>query len=952
MTTRDLILERGQELLLDAGLRALTTNAVAARARISKKTLYKHFAAKDEMVEAIVLSLVESELGMWDRILDADTPPMQRVQDSLRFVADAMPRLQQLLFGQVESFAPSLWRTIDARRIRRLRRLKGLMKELQDEGQIRPDVDADRWLLLLMTVTRHALHPKALSATEFTFPAMVETVIQLFYEALLTEKGRANASCEAHRRGAVDRLTRWVISHPVWVIAAAVGLTALFATVLPRLEIEVDFKGFLSSSDPAVLALERAEDRYGAQEILIVVVETQDTVFTIATLAKLYELERAIEALSGVDEVLGPTTAQIIIADGNLLRVTEAAETPPEDEAEIAALRQRLSESARLRDVVVSEAGDAAAILVRLEPDAERMDLAATIEALAAAERGPEEIHVAGLPSMHRAMAGSMFRDIRVLVPAVIAIVVAVLLISFRSLRVLAASLPIVLMSVVWALAAMVVAGQPFTPFALALPVMTIAIGIADAIHILNRFREERTREPDLRLAVFKTMRAMRAPVVMTSLTTAAGFLSIMSSLIEAQRMFGAFVALAVLVAMVLSLTFLPAVLVLAPPPLRAKRAEERFGRFLAACGRGIYRARYVLLALGVGAAALFVLAIPRIRVETIPQSFLGEGHSAVLAMDAVDRHFGGSLQLAVEIDTGRGDGLKDPELLHLMDEIAGRLESIDGVSRAVSLADLVRELNFVLHDNDPAYDVIPDDAQTVSQLLRVFEFRGGDLGQMATSSFASGEVTARIGLKSTGDLAGVQREVQGMLAGVATGDALEQVDVMRAFISLFEKMPRSQALSLLTSAVAAALIVAVLMRSIAAGIVCIVPLLFTVLASFGVMGYAGLPLDIATLRVASMAIGVGIDYAIHFTERHRRELASGRSSKEALEETLRTEGKAISYNALAVGLGFAVFFASSFRALANVGMLVSLTMFVSAVASFTIVPGLLVLWRRQITQR
>jgi predicted RND superfamily exporter protein len=138
-------------------------------------------------------------------------------------------------------------------------------------------------------------------------------------------------------------------------------------------------------------------------------------------------------------------------------------------------------------------------------------------------------------------------------------------------------------------------------------------------------------------------------------------------------------------------------------------------------------------------------------------------------------------------------------------------------------------------------------------------------------------------------------------------------------------------------------------MRSLAAGIVCIIPLLFTVLTNFGVMGYAGFPLDIATLMVASMAIGVGIDYAIHFTERYREEARRGRGSREALEETMRTEGKAITYNALAVGLGFAVFLASSFRALANVGLLVSLTMVISALASFTIVPGLLVLWRRRI---
>ena len=748
------------------------------------------------------------------------------------------------------------------------------------------------------------------------------------------------------------RLFAWVVAHPWWVVGVAVGITTALACAIPHLQIEVDFKGFLASDDPAVVALARAEERYGAQEVLIVVLEGEGSVFRASTLAKLHALERELEALPGVAEVIGPTTAQILLPDEGLLRVEESAATVPQTAEEIASLRQRLATSPRYAGLLISDGEDAASIIVRLRSDVPRMELAGEVERIVSRYREPEKLHLAGLPVLHRAMSRSMFRDIYVLVPAVIAIVIAVLLVCFRTARVLLVSMPIVGMSVVWALAAMVAARQPFTPFALALPVMTIAIGIADAIHILNRFREERREGEDIRQTVQRTMAAMTAPVVMTSLTTAAGFLALTTSLIESQRVFGAFVALAVLVAMLLSLTFLPAVLVLSPPPLRRFAGEQRLGSLLAGLGRGIYRARYPLVVLGVAAAVAFALAIPRIRVETIPQSFLGEGNPVVLAMDAVDRHFGGSLELAVEVDTGRSGGLKDPAVLQGMEAIGQVLDSIEGVTRAVSLADLVTELNYTFHDSDPAFDHLPEDAATISQLLLVFEMRGGDLGQMATPSFASGEVVARVGLERTSQLADVQREVEEKLAALDIDAHVEQVDVMRAFTSLFSKMPRSQALSLLTSALASLLIVALLMRSLAAGIVCIIPLLFTVLANFGVMGYAGFPLDIATLMVASMAIGVGIDYAIHFTDRYRQEIRQGHSSHDALEETMRTEGKAITYNAAAVGLGFAVFLGSSFSALANVGLLVSLTMFISAIASFTIVPGLLVLWRRRITSR
>lgn len=748
----------------------------------------------------------------------------------------------------------------------------------------------------------------------------------------------------------MQRVIRWSIAHPRLVIGGSVLFSLGLAALLPLLTIEVDFKGFLASDDPAVIALERAERRYGAQEILVVVVEATGGVFNASTLAKIHSLEARIDALSGVDEVIGPTSAQIITADEQLLHVSAAAEQPPDTLEAIALLRQRLQGSPRLADLVVTPSGDAAAIVVRLDPDASRMDIAGEVARLAEEFATPEVIQVAGLPAMHRAMSQSIFRDIYVLVPAVLLVLAAVLLWGFRNARVLLVSMPIVGMSVIWALAAMAIARQPFTPFALALPVMTMAIGIADAIHVLGRFREEVRREPDVHRAVTRTMEEMAGPVIMTSLTTAAGFLSLATSLIEAQRMFGLFVAFAVLVAMGLSLTFLPAMLVLLPPMTRrAAAAGQRFGRLLAAAGGGIYRARYALLILGVGASIVCLLAVPRIRVETVPQAFLGNSHPVVRAMDAVDRHFGGSLQIAVELDTGRSEGLKDPSTLRSMQEIARALEEIEGISHAVSLADLVSELFQKLSGDDPAYRTVPEDARTISQLLLLYGLQGGDLGQMATADFRSGEIVARVGLGSTRQLADVQQEVTELLGGLSIDAQVEQVDVMRAFISLFAKMPRSQALSLLTSALAAAAIVSLLMRSVIAGAVCIIPLLFTVLVNFGIMGYTGVPLDIATLMVASTAIGVGIDYAIHFTERFRREMRDGRTARHALVETMRTEGTAISYNALAVGLGFMVFLASSFRGLANVGFLVSMTMFVSAAASFTIVPGMLILWRRWI---
>jgi hypothetical protein len=739
------------------------------------------------------------------------------------------------------------------------------------------------------------------------------------------------------------RLTEWVVDHPKRVVWGALLLTLAFAAWIPFLQFEVDFKRFLPRDDPAVQAMDRAEARYGSQEIILVLIEVPEILFDPDVLQRVRKLEERLEALPEVEEVQGLTTAQVITGTEREIRIREAAREIPQTAEEMAAYRERLLSSRRLRGVVVTEDGRAGAIVVRLKARAPRIGAASRILQIAAAYRGPERISVAGLPVIHATIIDHLWRDLIVLIPLVIGVVVLVLLLSFRDSRALPVMMPVVGMSLIWTLGTMVLLGQKFTPFAVPLPVMLVAIGIADGIHILNRYHEEAAQGRPKRGTILRTMEAMRAPVVMTSLTTAAGFLSLTSSFITAQRTFGAFIALGVLFAMVLSLTWIPAMLARFEPRQAARRARgELLGEVLARSAPGIARSRIPVLVLAGLIALACGLAVPRIRVETIPKQFLGENNPVVRAMDVADRRFGGSAQVAIEIDTGRRDELKDPQVLREMVELQERLEALEGVHHATLLADVVRELNQKFHADDPQYYRIPEDRKLIAQLLLLFTFQGGDLGQLALGDFSAGEVIARARFTSTAEVVALTRRVQDELKGFPGDFRVEEVDALRAFASLFAKMPVSQALSLALSAAAAALIVMLLMRSVLAGLICIVPLLLTVLINFGIMGYSGMPLDMATLTVASIAIGVGIDYAIHFVFRFRREAARWKDREEAFIVTMRTEGKAIAYNAIVVALGFAVLLGSSFRGLVNLGALVSLTMVISALSAFLVIPALL----------
>jgi AcrR family transcriptional regulator len=191
-SAREKIVQAGREMLLEGRLGSVTTNTIAERCRISKKTLYKVFSSKEELLEAIVLSFVEETLAQWDAILSRKAPAIDRILASLEFAGETIPRMQTLVVSQVEKVAPAFWDRIDAVRMERVRRLVGLVAQAQGEGHIRRDIDPDLWALLLLETVRHVLTPKTIHETGHTLPELVRMVRLVYFDALLTLEGRTD----------------------------------------------------------------------------------------------------------------------------------------------------------------------------------------------------------------------------------------------------------------------------------------------------------------------------------------------------------------------------------------------------------------------------------------------------------------------------------------------------------------------------------------------------------------------------------------------------------------------------------------------------------------------------------------------------------------------------------------------------------------------------------------
>ncbi len=753
-------------------------------------------------------------------------------------------------------------------------------------------------------------------------------------------------------------LILWVEAHPGLTLLGVGALSAFFLGVLltKGLTFETDFKKFLPEDDPAVRRLNEAEATFGSQDLFLIALEAPEgeTIFRPETLKKFKELEERLAEIVGVDEVRGPATAYVIYGTPDSVVVERAMKRIPQTPEEVEQYRQRVMGDRTIRGWLLSEDGRAGAISVQLEVWADAPTVVAQIEELIRPYRGPERIYLVGEPVLRSATALSMMRDLRVLTPFVVLVMVLVLWLSFRSVRGVVLPVSVVLVSTLWTVGSMALFGVPMTPFAVVLPVMLIAIGAADGIHILNKYYEEAAERSDSddspatrRAVVRATLEEMAVPVILTSLTTAAGFLALMASFLWPQRQFGVFTALGILYAMVLSLTLLPALLARLPlPPLRREDYFERslLAKGLSGWGRAVARRPTVTLLISGAVLVGFAVGIPRLEVETRADEFLGQQHPVVQAMYAIERHFGGAYHLAIEIDTGRRDGLKDPAVLQKIAALDDWLEARPEIGRVASIADVVRQLHWVLRGSDDRYYAVPEDPRLAAQLFILY---GGKPGPLFLGDFSKGEVLARrVNIGST-RMARLVREVQEYLDQNFNGPGEPKARLVgptQAYVALLARIIHSQITSLSASFVAAGVIVTLLMGSAIAGLLSLLPLVLTILIEFGVMAYAGLPLDMGTIMLGSIAIGVGIDYAIHFLHRFRLESQRGAGAAAAFPSTLRTAGRGIAYNAISLMLGFAVLLASSFQSLVTFGLLLVLTMLISSLSSFTVIPAILLL--------
>jgi len=706
-------------------------------------------------------------------------------------------------------------------------------------------------------------------------------------------------------------------------------------------------------------------------------------------------LLRNIEVRSApVVEVTSISNTDDIYGSEEGLTIEKIFEVIPETPGEMKSLRRRVLENDLFRNSFFSEDGRRTGIFVELamdEDDSENLySTYIALERIFEENPGIDKHYIAGFPIVAATLRTVIDQDTKRFFPFVALLAVFFLWLTFRRPSGVAVPMLVVGFSILFTLAIMVVFEVPLNTITSALPVFLISIGVADGIHMFSEYRENRIEGLPREKAVCLMLDKLALPVTMTSITTAVGFLSLTVSDIVPILTFGIFVAVGTLLAMVLSLIFIPALLMVLPEKVSASQEgsgtdenlssgvhqvnfmDRLFQKSLDVMTAWVLRnARPVLLA-ALAICAISIYGLSQVKVESSLESYFQTDAPLVVANRAMEKLSGSRTINIVITKSGEEEPWKNPDNLKVVEEFQEFLANEPRVKRTLSLVDLIKRISYAFNENRKEFNRLPngfefleseeifeENGQTekrtvkreisgrdlIAQYLVLYENSGGDvLSDVVDSEYLNLNLAVTISSNSTTEEEKLLQSIEDYaVRQFPQGFSMTSSGMVPINVATSNEVVTSQIRSLSGSILAVFLMLALIFRSVSRGLMGMIPLVFTVLFNFGVMGFFGVHLDIGTALVSSIVIGIGVDYSIHYLSSMFHELAVGTELHDAISNTVRRSGKAITSNAVTVGFGFLALSVSEFLPLVTLSWMIWLTLNISALATMILIPALAV---------
>lgn len=743
----------------------------------------------------------------------------------------------------------------------------------------------------------------------------------------------------------IERFAGYIVRYASVVVTVVLLVTLLAASQLVdwrsgelRVRIDPAVQSLLPAGDSERRYLDHVELVFGRTETIVAALYFDD-VFAPAHLHEVAEASHQLQALPAVSRVLSLATAPLMMADGDDLNMAAATD------AKIApsSVARAVNSNPLYAGTLVSRTGDAAGLIIYLRPDYEgKYGAGALITSLRSTlhKAAPgATIRLAGAPVLEAATGTALTQELSRILPAIFILIAVFLLVGFRSIR--AVVLPLLTLSValIWVLGVIVATGRSLNLITAIVPPVIVTVGLAYTLHLLSAFfRAHVAHEAqDVKAALAD----VALPLLMTGATTAAGFIALTLSPLNAVREFAWLSATGVLFAVVLSITFLPAMLQLfGCRRLAAPPGEKLFRRCAVFLGHFDVRYRRAILVGGGLFMLVSLVGILNIKVGTDYVRGFSVDNPVRADFERISHDFSGAAALSVVLHADAPNGFSEPQNLRAVAQLQVWLKEQAEVGAVISLVDYIKVLNRGLHEGKQAYFSLPEGASAIKQILL---FGSSDsMESLADSGLQNLQLQVRVHVSGSSQISALVARIDQRMAATLPAGISGRVTGTPVLISnAVAAISGGQVKTIGAALLVVFLLLSALFTSFRVGALALLPNIIPIFLYFGVLGFTGVPLGPTTSLIACIVLGIAVDDTLYYFARFNGDARRLASERKATVSALRNIIRPVTYSSFALVLGFTVLTASGLQNQVQFGALAAFTIAVAWLADLTFTPAL-----------
>jgi predicted RND superfamily exporter protein len=763
---------------------------------------------------------------------------------------------------------------------------------------------------------------------------------------------------------------------------------------LPLLERDVSVESYLREGDPTRQVYDEFRHQFGNDENVLLLIQNED-IFSFDFLEKLrafhHDLEEGIPSL---DDVRSLINARVTRGTGDELIVEELLERWPKNETELAAIRERALHDPSYRNLLLSgdartttitlrfiagvyeaEAGEAdvleegfaedvgaeGAAEVAVAPPAmmegeELTDVVESLYEIIGRHEAPGfHIHVCGGPPMTYQILQVMTRDMTVFTTVSNVLIGVLLFWFFRRFSGVFISWLVVTLPLIGTFGAMGWLGLPITMTTQILPSFLLVVCVGDAVHLLSVFCQQFDRGKSKEDAICFALGHSGLAVLMTSVTTAGALFSFFLADLAPLRGLGIAAPIGILFALAYALVLLPALVAVCPirrAPVGVVKAGA-LDRILVGLGDFSTEHPWLVVCSWSLVMAVSFYGASQLHFSHAPHRWFSRDDPLRIGVSVANQELGGAFSLEVIVDTGNENGLYEPDVLNRLEQMQSTAEAmVDGAARVgkvVSVLDVVKETNRALNGDEPSHYEIPQDRALIAQELLLFENAGtSELEDVVDSRFRKARMSLLVPYEDSLHYMRFVPKLQAAFDQIMEDRAVvEFTGVVVLYGQTLAAMLSGTAKSYSMALLVVVPLMVLLIGNLRMGFLSLIPNIAPIIVGMGLMYWMDYTLDLFTIMIGSIAIGVAVDDTIHFMHNYRRYHGRYGSVPRAVRETLGTTGRALLITSSALAGGFFVFLLASMRNVQAFGLITGCTIVAALLADLMLSPALVTLVER-----